>query len=80
MIPQLLASFKNAKRAKEMLYRSQHIHNPEKTTDVFDGTLYCQLCTEKVNIDGEKLKYNHFSDDRYIVLGLSTDGFAPFKH
>ncbi|KAF8158604.1 hypothetical protein BJ912DRAFT_801077, partial [Pholiota molesta] len=79
LIPRLLASFRNTKRAKSMLYRSQHVHNPQKMTDVFDGKLYRQLCTEKVDIDGKKQKYNHFSNDRDVALGISTDGFAPFK-
>ena len=63
-----------------MLYRSHHIYDTVKTTDVFDGKIYRQLCTEKVIVDGKKLKHNHFSDHRDIALGLSTDGFAPFKH
>ena len=80
MIPRLQAAFRNPERATAMLYRSQHVHNADKTTDVFDGSLYRQLCTEKVDIDGRKLKYNHFSDHRDIALGLSTDGFAPFRN
>ncbi|KAF9470125.1 hypothetical protein BDN70DRAFT_764804, partial [Pholiota conissans] len=79
LIPRLVASFRNAERANEMQYRSQHIHNPNTMTDVFDGGLYRQLRSEKVVIDEKKQNYNHFSDGRDIALGLSTDGFTPFK-
>ncbi|KJA21844.1 hypothetical protein HYPSUDRAFT_109339, partial [Hypholoma sublateritium FD-334 SS-4] len=79
IIPRLLASLQNADHAEKMLYRSQHIHKPEKVTDVFDGTLYRELCQKGVQIDGEEQPYNFFSGNRDIALGLSTDGFAPFK-
>ncbi|KAF9473564.1 hypothetical protein BDN70DRAFT_771485, partial [Pholiota conissans] len=79
LIPRLVASFRNVEHAQKMLYRSQHKHDPNKMTDIFDGQLYRQLRSEGVDIDGKKEKYNHFSDDRDIALGLSTDGFMPFK-
>ncbi|KAF9474440.1 hypothetical protein BDN70DRAFT_769579, partial [Pholiota conissans] len=79
VIPRLVASFRNAERTKEMMYRSEHVHDPNKMTDVFDGDLYRELCLKKVSIDGKKMGYSHFSDNRDIALGLSTDGFAPFK-
>ncbi|KAJ3494993.1 hypothetical protein NLJ89_g10699 [Agrocybe chaxingu] len=77
-----LAGFKperNKKRTEEMQYRAKHIHEPGNMTDVFDGSAYQDLLTETVKIDGEDLGHTYFSDGRDIALGLSTDGFAPFK-
>jgi len=63
-----------------MQYRAQeHHHVPKKTTDVFDSTHYRDLLHSKVTVDGKEIPYNFFSDSRDIALGLSTDGFAPFK-
>jgi hypothetical protein len=63
-----------------MKYRAhEHHHIPKKTTDVFNSAHYRGLLQSKVTIDGKEIPYNFFSDSRDIALGLSTDGFAPFK-
>ena len=65
-----------------MVYRhlfssNQKIQN--RTTDVFDGSNYKGLRKSHVTIGGEKQSHKFFEDPREIALGLSTDGFAPFK-
>jgi len=47
---------------------------------MFDSTYYCALLTTDAVVGDEKLLFWFFSDPRNIVLGLSTDGFGPFKH
>jgi hypothetical protein len=63
-----------------MRYRSSHQHDPTKVTDIFDGTHYRLLRELLVTVGGEELPTWFFSDPRDIALGLSTDGFGPFKH
>ncbi|KAF8801559.1 hypothetical protein BYT27DRAFT_7114577, partial [Phlegmacium glaucopus] len=79
IIPRLKAFLANPKTATEMTYRSLHKHTPTTTTDIFDGSHYQNLCRSKVKIDGQELNHCYFSDACDVALGLSTDGFAPFK-
>jgi len=51
----------------------------DKITDVFDGSLYNELCQKQVKVNGKDLPHKYFSDARDIALGLSLDGVAPFK-
>lgn len=69
----------NLSYAQKMQYRSKHQHNPTKITDIFDGAHYRSLLETHVTIDDEELPMWFFSDPRDIALGLSTDGFGPFK-
>ena len=79
LIPRLISYFKNSALAKRMGYRHLFQSNPNHTTDVFDSSNYKTLRKSHVTIGGEKQNYKYFEDPRDIVLGLSTDGFAPFK-
>ena len=63
-----------------MQYRSNHIHDPTKATDILDSTHYTSLLGKYITIDDEQLPIWFFSDPRDIALGLSTDGFGPSKH
>jgi hypothetical protein len=54
------------------------VHEPGIVKDVFDGPHYQSLLSTIVPSD-ENNPFFYFSDDRDIALGLSTDGFAPFK-
>jgi hypothetical protein len=44
-----------------------------------DGRNYARLCKEYVTIDQKRRPYRFFDDPRDIALGMSTDGFAPFR-
>ena len=81
LIPRLIAYFKNPELVNQMKYRHLFQIDPDRTTDVqvFDGSNYSSLRKTHVTIGGEKQSYKYFEDPRDIALGLSTDGFAPFK-
>lgn len=81
IIPRLIALFLDKTTADKMNYRHEHheTRDNEKVTDVFDGTLYRELCEQQVTVNGKTLPHQYFSDRRDIALGLSLDGFAPFK-
>ena len=80
IILHLWAMVANYTYAEKMQYWSNHIHNPTKATDILNGTHYTSLLGKYVTIDNEQLPIRFFSDPWDIALGLSTDGFGPFKH
>lgn len=53
--------------------------NSNSTTDISNGSNYKTLCKTHVTIGGEKQHHKFFKDPWDIALGLSTDGFTPFK-
>jgi hypothetical protein len=80
LIPRLKMFSANTRFADLMRYRVRdHQHNPGVTSDVFDGSCYQSLLNQHVSLNGKKCKHRFFADDTDIALGLSTDGFAPFK-
>ena len=81
IIPCLIALFLDKTTAERISYRSKYCEagDTEKVTDVFDGALYRELCRQQVTVNGKTLPHRYFSDRRDIALGLSLDGFAPFK-
>lgn len=48
-------------------------------SDVFDGSNYRSLRKQQVKLQGKYLNHRYFADGHDVALGLSTDGFAPFK-
>lgn len=79
IIPRLVAYFKNAEMIEAMSYRGNYTPNPNTMSDIFDSDNYAKLKDSHVTIGGKKLLHKFFSGLRDIALGLSTDGFAPFK-
>jgi hypothetical protein len=69
----------NSSYAWKMQYRSNLQRDPTKLTDIFDGAQYRLLLEDFVTVGDEELPIYMFSDPRDIALGLSTDGFGPFK-
>ena len=67
----------NATHAEKMRYQAEFVHKPGVTKDVFDGSHYQSLLD--TIIPGAAHPFPYFSDERNIALGLSTDGFGPFK-
>lgn len=66
--------------AQKMRYRGkEHVHTPGKTTDIFDGHHYRELLRKHVTVGQTTFSHQYFGDVRDVALGLSTDGFAPFK-
>jgi hypothetical protein len=79
-IPRLVAMHANPIKAKEMQYRAfEHKHIAGKISDVFDSHIYRRLLGKRVVMGGTTASHEYFSDPRDIALGLSTDGFCPFK-
>jgi hypothetical protein len=60
-------------------YRAESELEPDTVKDVFDGTHYKELLRKFVTLHGKTLAHKVFSDMRDIALGISFDGFAPFK-
>lgn len=81
LIPRLKALAASTTYSTAMRYRA-HDHAPEPgvTKDIFDGTHYRNLKGKQVHIDDKPIPAWFFNDPRDIALGLSTDGFGPFKH
>jgi len=72
--------FANTNKVTEMQYRAfEHKHTLGKTTDVFDSHIYRRLLGKNIDIDGKQASHEYFMDPRDVALGLSTDGFGPFK-
>ncbi|RDX40487.1 hypothetical protein OH76DRAFT_1387642, partial [Lentinus brumalis] len=80
LIPRLQAFQGNRAKAAKMQYRAkEHVHIPGKTTDIFDSERYRKLRMTRISVHGEELGVCFFPDERDIALGLSTDGFSPFR-
>jgi hypothetical protein len=63
-----------------MKYRGhEHKHTPGTSKDVFDSEHYRKLRNKHVELNGKTYPHRYFEDPRDLALGLSTDGFAPFK-
>jgi hypothetical protein len=67
------------KMARALRYRSDFRHDPNTIRDVFDGKLYRSLLGKRVTVGGRTQRHTYFGDKRDMVLGLSTNGYAPFK-
>lgn len=80
IIPRLRAMVSNQKHAAKMQYRANYQHKPSQFNDIFDGSHYQTLRKTRIKVGDETLPYSFFSDPRDIALGLSTDGFGPFKN
>ncbi|KAJ7669767.1 hypothetical protein B0H17DRAFT_894066, partial [Mycena rosella] len=80
LIPRLVALYTNKEHSEVLqTYRAEFESEPDKVKDVFDGTHYQELLQRFVTLRGKKLAHKFFSDIRDIALGISFDGFAPFK-
>ena len=66
----LKTQFSNENRAKELLYRYEHItnKNDDDLDDIFDGEIYKELVNK-----------NLFNDKRDVAFTASCDGYQIFK-
>lgn len=79
IIPRLVAMFRNPDLVNTMKYRHQYTHTPGRMTDVMDSENYRRLCDTNVRVNGKDYPHKYFQHLFDIALGLSTDGFAPFR-
>jgi len=80
--PLLDVMFRDKSVAKLMGYRHEYAtnqHNNDTIGDVFDGSIYKDLCDQNVVVDGQKLHHKYFSDRCDVALGLSLDGCTLFN-
>lgn len=78
--PRLKKLLANQDTAKAMQYRAkEHVYDPAVVKDVFDAEVYRSLLGKKVTIDNKQMDHTFFQQPTDIALGLSTDGFAPFR-
>jgi hypothetical protein len=56
-----------------------HCHDPGTISDVFNSSCYHLLLKWHVSLNRKVCKHRFFAEDTNIALGVSTDGFAPFK-
>ena len=80
--PLLDAMLRDKAVAKLMGYRHDYTmnqHNDNTIGDVFDGSIYKNLCDRNVVVDGQRLQHKYFSDRRDVALGLSLDGCTIFN-
>ncbi|CUA76247.1 RNA-directed RNA polymerase L [Rhizoctonia solani] len=79
IIPRLINMYRHPQTAEQLAYRSMFEHIPQLIRDIFDGAHYRRLCRSRVVVGGETLPHDFFSLPTDIALGLSSDGFGPFK-
>jgi Transposase family tnp2. len=79
LIPRLTAYYRNKSFVELLSYRAKFSHEPSKIKDVMDSKNYARLREEYVTVDQKRQPYKFFDDPRDIALGMSTDGFAPFR-
>ncbi|KII93392.1 hypothetical protein PLICRDRAFT_66645, partial [Plicaturopsis crispa FD-325 SS-3] len=77
--PRLIAYYKNRGLVQQMRYRHEFVHDPNIVKDTFDASHYRALADQHVVVDGHRQPHKFFDDRRDIALGLSTDGFGPFR-
>ena len=89
LIPQLKSLFNDNVTAKSLQYQSQYFEpSPDlaaeghaeagKIKDIFDGRYYKHLLQKDCQVNGH-LMGNFFLGKCDLALGLSSDGFSPFK-
>lgn len=79
LIPRLIAMCRDNSTAEKMKYREEHQSQPRMTIDIYDAEHYNSLRKTNVTIGDEELPRRFFLQPTDIALGLSTDGFGPFK-
>lgn len=79
LIPRFSAMYQSKDTAHLLSYRADFRHVPGTVQDVFSGSHYQEMLRRRVEVDGEKLRHNFFSDRRDIAVGVCTDGFLLFN-
>jgi hypothetical protein len=79
LIPRLVNLFRDPTVAAMLAYRDNYQSKPGVMADIFDGEIYRRLCNTSMTIGGSPIGHRFFSQPTDLALGLSTDGFGPFK-
>ncbi|CCO36635.1 hypothetical protein BN14_10777 [Rhizoctonia solani AG-1 IB] len=65
--------------AQKLRYQAERKAEDNVLWDIFDGAHYNCLCGKRVVVGGNTLGHRYFSKPTNIALGLSSNGFGPFK-
>ncbi|QRV89782.1 Transposase family tnp2 [Ceratobasidium sp. AG-Ba] len=79
LIPRLINLFRDKAMAAKLGYRGRYQLRPGIIRDIFDGLHYQRLRGRRVWTFKRNFSHHYFSMPTDIALGLSTDGFGPFK-
>ncbi|KAF8600273.1 hypothetical protein BDV93DRAFT_401157, partial [Ceratobasidium sp. AG-I] len=79
IIPRLINMYRDLEMTRKLGYRGDFQPTPGIFRDIFDGAHYQRLRARRVWVGGDKLEHNYFDMHTDVALGLSTDGFGPFK-
>lgn len=79
ILPRLRNLYRDSTLAQKLRHRAERDLDPANIRDIFDGAHYNRLCGERVAVGGDVLGHHYFSQPTDIALGLSSDGFGPFK-
>ncbi|QRV85537.1 Transposase family Tnp2 protein [Ceratobasidium sp. AG-Ba] len=79
LIPRLVNMYRDPATAKLLGYRADREPRADTVSDIFDGSHYNKLRGRCVTVRGRPLDHQYFSSPTDIALGLSTDGFGPFR-
>jgi hypothetical protein len=79
LIPRLVSFFRSQSMVEKLRYRADFKKSETHMTDVFDAKLYEHLCEKQVSVGERELPQKFFQFPHDIALGLSTDGFAPWR-
>jgi len=77
--PCLTTYYQNKSFIEKSSYQANYHHEPGKIKDIMDSKNYARLCKEYVTINQKHCPYRFFNHPQDIVLGMLTDGFAPFR-
>ncbi|QRV80885.1 Transposase family tnp2 [Ceratobasidium sp. AG-Ba] len=79
LIPRLTNMYRSKDMASKLGYRGRYGTRPGIIRDIFDGHLYQRLRGRRVRTYKRNFDHCYFSMPTDIALGLSADGFGPFK-
>ncbi|QRW10091.1 Transposase family Tnp2 protein [Ceratobasidium sp. AG-Ba] len=71
--------YRDPTTARSLGYCGRYESAPGVYADIFDGAHYKDLQRRQVVVGTDRLDHTYFSSPTDIALGLSTDGFGPFK-
>ncbi|THU87005.1 hypothetical protein K435DRAFT_584855, partial [Dendrothele bispora CBS 962.96] len=79
LIPRLTSFYKSPSMVHKMKYRDDYSVSNTRMRDIYDGQLYKNLREKHVTVGDTTFPHKFFQHPRDIALGLSTDGFAPWR-
>lgn len=79
VIDSLKSMFSNPDLVEKMAYRHRFESKEDIIQDIFDGKIYKQLQESNITVGGRDTGRKFFAAATDVALGMSTDGFAPFK-